>query len=262
MIEIKLFQEQLNKKLKNSEHHLICDGVFGKKTLAALNAFNEKHQLEINQLIEKLMEKEPMNKEINFNTSLSMKTNGKFAKGFPEGVVVHFTSGSSLSGSIEFGKSKGYGFWGIARDGTIYKTHPLTEWGSHAGKSTWPNLGESLSSKLLGIEIDCPGIVTKEGSKYKSWFGTSYSENEVRISEKKENIAKGAYVCFTTAQEESLVKLILWLKKENPTVFNLDYVLGHDEISPGRKTDPGASLSMTMPDFRKHLHQLYSQEVK
>jgi len=39
--------------------------------------------------------------------------------------------------------------------------------------------------------------------------------------------------------------------------FRADWVAGHDEVSPGRKSDPGGSLSMTMPQFRYMLKKKY-----
>jgi hypothetical protein len=53
-----------------------------------------------------------------------------------------------------------------------------------------------------------------------------------------------------------LRKLVAWLHLNNPGVFSLDRVVGHDEVSPGRKTDPGAAIVhedkvLSMPEFRQ-----------
>ena len=50
----------------------------------------------------------------------------------------------------------------------------------------------------------------------------------------------------------------MWLKKNNPEIFNLEYVLGHSEISAGRKQDPGGALSMSMVEFREKLIENYT----
>lgn len=84
------------------------------------------------------------------------------------------------------------------------------------------------------------------------------------ITSNTQNIAKGTYEKYTEKQEQALIELVLWLKKNNPSVFNLDYVLGHDEVAgPSgigrwRKTDPGGSLSMTMDKFRTLLKNKYN----
>lgn len=183
-----------------------------------------------------------------------MKVVGKYPKGYPEGAVVHWTSGSSASSSIEYGISQGYNFWMIDRHGKIYQPCSLDGWGYHAGASSWPSLGSSLSNRLVGIEIDNCGKLEKQSDgSFKAWFGRKLQAESVRISPKKDNIAAGAYEKFTSEQEEALEHLLLWLKSNNPDVFKIENVLGHDEISPGRKTDPGASLSVSMPEFRDKL---------
>ncbi|MFX6218437.1 N-acetylmuramoyl-L-alanine amidase, partial [Acinetobacter baumannii] len=55
------------------------------------------------------------------------------------------------------------------------------------------------------------------------------------------NIRPGVYVPYTRAQQEALIKVLIWLKRRYPRTFRLDYVFGHDEVSPGRKVDPGGS---------------------
>jgi hypothetical protein len=92
--------------------------------------------------------------------------------------------------------------------------------------------------------------------KYKSWFGSTYGDEEVRWSGAHDNIQKGYYHKYTKAQEEALVKVIKWLYYQGGGVFKLDYVLGHDEAAPSRKNDPGGSLSQSMPEFRSYLKQL------
>lgn len=187
--------------------------------------------------------------------SYKMKTQGKYAGGYPVGAVVHFTAGGSeIRDTMSWGKNQGYAFFGIGRDGKIVQAHAMNEWGHHAGTSSWPGLGSSLSSKLVGIEVCAAGRLEKASDgRYKSWFGKYYGESDVRHSSSKANIQSGVYHAYTDEQEDALIRLLLWMKNQAPDVFNIDYVLGHDEISPNRKNDPGGALSMTMPEFRQLL---------
>lgn len=227
-----------------------------------MNIFNEKDRPSVSATGQKLL-------WVPFASILeAMKGSGTYRKGYPEGAVVHWTSGWSRDGekgssaktkaeqAIKYGAKQGYAYFAIGEDGSVVQSLPLNRWGHHAGNSSWAGLGSSVSKYLIGIEVCCAGRLTKVGDGvYQSWFGGKFKESEVRYSPKKENIAQGHYHKYTKAQEESLIQLLKWLKSNNPEVFSFNNVVGHDEICApkGRKTDPGASLSMSMPALRKLL---------
>lgn len=85
------------------------------------------------------------------------------------------------------------------------------------------------------------------------------------ITQNKDNILAGAYLPYTKEQETALIEFLLWAKANNPTVFDFDYVLGHDEVAGPkgigrwRKNDPGGALSMTMSEFRQLLKDEYKK---
>lgn len=182
-----------------------------------------------------------------------MKTRGKYRKGYPEGAVIHFTAGSSGVSSLDSGRNAGYCFFLIDRDGTVHQNFPLDEWGSHAGESFWEGLGKAVSQYLVGIEIACAGSLEKVGDKYKAWFHNKpeqyFSESEVRFG------PKGFFHKYTEEQEKSLLDLLIWLKLNNQTVFNLELILGHEDVAPGRKNDPGHAMSMTVNALRDQVRK-------
>lgn len=177
-----------------------------------------------------------------------MPTSWEYANGYPVGAIIHFTAGRDKTeedalGSYDWGCDQGYTFFVIGPTGKLYQGFPLNRAGSHAGSSSWPGLGSGVSSKLVGIEIACAGKLDSSG---KSWFGVKYDKDEIRDGYKK----------YTPEQEETLIKLLVWLKKNNPDVFNVEYILGHDEVAPGRKNDPGHALSMGMNGLREQIKRL------
>jgi N-acetyl-anhydromuramyl-L-alanine amidase AmpD len=187
------------------------------------------------------------------------KTRGTYAKGYPRGAVVHYTAGrrSGLKREIQSQINNGYLYFVIDKDGNIAQNFPLDSWGYHAGKSKYNGLVGSVSNELVGIEIQCAGMVKKDGAAYKTWFNTTVKKQNVReIASKKDNQTKGYYQKYTKAQEKALTNLILWLYSNNPNVFSLDLVVGHDEVSPNRKQDPGGALSKSMPEYREYLKSL------
>lgn len=200
-------------------------------------------------------------------TRVTMPTRGKYPRGYPRGAVVHYTAGRPMA-TLDWGAKQGYAYLLINANGELRQGHPIDEWGYHAGPSAFTGLIGGVSDDLIGIEVSCAGkvteVTTKSGEKrYKAWFHKSESEffkqDEVRYSDGEANIHKGWYHRYTEAQEDALISLLQWLKNNDPLGrFSYDLVLGHDEVcSPwGRKVDPGASLSMTMPEFRAHLKKL------
>lgn len=207
-------------------------------------------------------------------TDLTMKAVGKYPKNYPMGLVIHWTFGrfdkpspGNAIQSIKNGINDNFNFLCCDTDGQIVQTNPLNEHGYHAGESAWVIDGEkktSMSQYLLGMEVNCAGKLERKGDKYFTWFNVEIPEKDVRfIPQDKENIAAGYYHKFTYEQEAEIFNFCLWLKMNNPDVFNLDLVLGHDDIAGNyglgywRKKDPGGSLSMTTREFREMLKKQY-----
>jgi len=180
---------------------------------------------------------------------LKYKTHGKFKtkSGKAKGLVVHYTvsgrSQASAKNVVTYLAKEGLGCPVMDENGIIYVPEGfnyLTDVAYHAGASSWKGV-TGISAYCIGMEICNWGTAGKEkGAK------------DLRVVSAKENIKAGTYQMFTEAQEKALINLCLWLKKNNPE-FDFDWVVGHDEIAPTRKSDPGGSLSMTMPALRKLL---------
>lgn len=189
------------------------------------------------------------------------KPMGPYPQGYPEGAVIHFTAGRDQSehdaiSTLAAAGNQGLAFFMIGPTGTIYQSLPLDQCGSHAGESAWPGLGRKVSNRLVGIEVACAGQLD---NTLTSWFGQKNLIGDCRLVDESHGCPSGWYKCFTDAQETALVDLIKWLKSNNPEVFKYENVLGHHEVSGQlglgywRKSDPGGSLSLPMPDFRSFL---------
>jgi hypothetical protein len=179
-----------------------------------------------------------------------------------EGLVVHYTAGrqsEDASGTIAMANSPDhapYAFWVMDSLGMVYATHPLNRWGYHCA---------TIHHRThLGIEIMCPGKLTKFENRYYAWFdldrsgnprGPAWPEDQVRYFKGNALQTAGYYAKYTDAQERALVGLIQFLRDTQPK-FKIDNVVGHDEILPDYKDDPGGSLSMSMPEFREYLKKV------
>lgn len=189
---------------------------------------------------------------------VKFKTHGRFRTrtGKAKGVLVHYTvsgrSANSAIGVLKYLASRGLGCPVMDEDGIIYVPENfdlLTDVAWHAGKSSWKG-HSGMSQYLIGMEICCWGRLTPESKK---------RVTKLRRSPGRHNIAAGEYEPYTEAQEKALIGFILWLSKASPD-FDLDFVCGHDEVSPGRKTDPGASLSKSMPELREYIASRLARE--
>ena len=212
-----------------------------------------------------------------------MVVRGRYASDFPRGAVVHFTAGGpNAENTVAGGIRNKYCFFTIGPDGEVYQNFELHSWGYHAGESFHPKLGSRVSQFLVGIEICNAGQLRQiDENRFRPWFNDpeyyrkhgeavpagvpnparDLHRDRVRYVEREKNCEPGWYHSYTPEQEQALEALLLWLKQQKPDVFEFDLVLGHDELSPGRKNDPGGSLSMTMPAFRARLVALHSGEA-
>lgn len=183
-------------------------------------------------------------KETRYNTKSKMA----------EGLVVHYTvsgrSSKNAIGVLKYLASQNLGCMVMDEDGIIYVPESfdvMRDAAAHAGVSKW-NGHSGLNDEFAGIEI--------------CGWGRSNTKDEpkgrtVEVPKQNENMFKGWYQPFTPKQEKALKNLCYWMKKQNPS-FKFENVCGHDEArieagKPGDKQDPGGSLSMTMPSFRKNV---------
>lgn len=174
------------------------------------------------------------------------KINGRFKtkSGKAQGAVIHYTvSGRSAQAArnvVSYLASQGLGALVMDESGDFYcaeNFNYMTDVVWHAGKSSWQ--GKSgVSQYCIGIEICCWGL-----------DGHRKGAKDLRTVPAQGNMKAGTYQKYTSAQEKSLVAFLKHCKQLNPD-FSYDWVVGHDEISPARKQDPGGSLSSTMPEFR------------
>jgi N-acetyl-anhydromuramyl-L-alanine amidase AmpD len=169
------------------------------------------------------------------------------------GLVVHYTvSGGSAENAqnvLKYLARRGLGCMVMDHDGVIYVAENVdltrsVAW--HAGTSAWRSRS-GMSRYLMGMEICCWGKLDADTKPRVT--------GDVRSRTAVDNIKTGEYETYTKAQEKALQDFIFWQLDTNPE-FRIDYVVGHDEIAGGRKSDPGASLSMTMPKYRSHLRRL------
>ena len=142
-----------------------------------------------------------LNYSPNFNPRKRTKKNIRF-------IIIHYTGMNNQLSAIDRLcdiNSKVSAHYFIKKNGCVLNLVPPLYEAWHAGKSSWKNL-KSLNRYSIGIEVQNSG----HNNKYEN---------------------------FSKKQIFSIKKLLKYLiKKYN---VNLKNVLGHSDISPDRKKDPG-----------------------
>ena len=163
-------------------------------------------------------------------------------------LVVHYTAGGTAASSINWWKNpkaKGANaHFVIDRDGKLFQCRPLNRTCGHAGVSRWkdPKTGvlyTNLNSCSIGIEMANGGDT----------FPTKFSKLDP-VSAKHKHQPKGParqWESYTPEQIATVKELTKILKER----FNIDDVIGHEDIAPTRKTDPGPAFPMQ--ELREHV---------
>ena len=161
----------------------------------------------------------------------------------PKYLVMHFTAGRSAQESVEWLASKGAKASAhvvIGRDGSVTQLVPFNRIAWHAGASSWEGL-DGMNSYSLGIELDNAGRLTRHGDKWQAWFGTDYDSADVVQAVHKHESALCGWHNYTAQQIEAALQVAgLLLEK-----YALLDVVGHEDIAPHRKCDPGPAFPLS-----------------
>lgn len=160
----------------------------------------------------------------------------------PRWLVMHYTASANAAGAISWfadPQSKVSAHIVIAKDGTITQCVPFNRKANHAGKSSWKGV-EGLNSHSIGIELDGYGYLGEIGPGKWKFGGKSIPDSDVVVATHKFGSPRGGWPKYPQAQLDAAQELARLLVKE----YALEDVIGHDDISPGRKQDPGPSFPM------------------
>ena len=157
-------------------------------------------------------------------------------------LIIHYTAGSSAESSSRFlarPEVKASAHLVIGRDGEVFQLVPFDKVAWHVGRSSYG--GRTGYNKYsIGIELDNAGFLKKAGSMYQANFGKKYPESDVIKVIHKNETRPRYWHTYTEKQIATLLEITTLLIEK----YDLKDVLGHDDISPGRKQDPGPAFDM------------------
>ena len=173
----------------------------------------------------------------------SPNTNGPSNHISPSFLIIHYTAGSKIDGALSHFRNRSAEASAhiiIGRDGRVVQMVPFNQKAWHAGNSHWGNI-TGLNRFSIGIELVNAGKLMKKDTNYVTWSDHVIPNEEVIQATHKHETSPAFWHQYTQAQFDAAVEV----SKAIIPMYSIMEILGHDDIAPGRKTDPGPAFPMT-----------------
>ena len=172
----------------------------------------------------------------------SPNQSGAFDAPLPDTIIMHYTAGGSLEGSVSWlcnPTAKASAHIVIGRDGSVVQLVPFNMISWHAGRSRWKDR-VGLNKFSIGIELDNAGILSRQGDRFLTSFGSTIPADQAYQGVHRNETVERYWHAYTEIQINKAAELCSILV----STYNVKDSLGHEEISPGRKTDPGPAFPL------------------
>lgn len=168
----------------------------------------------------------------------------------PTVLVLHYTAsgGDNGRGDAEYLSRRAAGASAhlvTGRDASIYQLVDFNRKAWHAGRSSF-NGQKNVNNFSIGIEIDNWGWLTNG----RSHSGVEVPEDQIFYGERH---GRSQWEKYPQAQLDAVEELVALIIETYPSI---KHIVGHEEISPGRKQDPGPALD----DFMNMLKDKYVKQ--
>ncbi|MBE4950011.1 N-acetylmuramoyl-L-alanine amidase [Chryseobacterium culicis] len=193
--------------------------------------------------------KDKLGKTISGESISFIETPNKEGIIIPEYIIIHFTAGRGAENSINWFKdptAKASAHVIIDSDGRITQMVEFNKKAWHAGRSRWADRS-GFNDFSIGIELENPGRLTKVNERFYAWFEKEYSKDVVVTAKHKHENETSYWHSFTEKQLETCFQVCKLLME----TYHIKNILGHDDIAPFRKNDPGPAFPME--NFRAKL---------
>jgi N-acetylmuramoyl-L-alanine amidase len=170
---------------------------------------------------------------------------GPLSGGQPRFIVMHFTANGSARSAIDWlgsARAKASAHLVIGPDGAVTQMVNLQEKAWHAGRSSWKGLS-GLNSHSVGIEMVNWGGLQGAPGGWRSWTGVPVADERVIEAEHRNSPGqKRGWEVFDAAQIDAAANAVAAIA--DAYGIGARDVIGHDDIAPQRKTDPGPAWDM------------------
>lgn len=172
------------------------------------------------------------------------KSSSGLSGGTPKYIVIHYTAGGSAQSAVNVFNNPAHqasAHFVLGHDGAITQMGKCDEKLWHAGKSSWDGI-TGLNGHSVGIEIVNWGWLKGGAGNWRSWTGTHVDDTRVIEAAHRFDGVKRGWEMFDEQQIMICVDMVRAIASEYG--LGPQHILGHDDISPGRKQDPGPAWDM------------------
>lgn len=161
----------------------------------------------------------------------------------PRFLIVHYTAGTSTAGALSWlanPAARASAHLVVGREGAVHQMVPFDRCAWHAGRSRWGEI-VGLNRCSIGVELVNAGRLTRLGDgRWVSAFGQTIAEDDVLVATHRREAVPAGWQRFPPAQLEALAGVANAIRR----AYAIEEMLGHDDIAPGRKVDPGPAFPM------------------
>lgn len=170
-------------------------------------------------------------------------TPNKGGKYTPQYLVMHYTAATTTESTLnwfQYKDAKASAHLLIGMDGAVFQFAPFNVVCWHAGKSRWNGL-YGLNQYSIGIELVNGGRLSKKGDQWICPVDKKLiPNNDVLIATHKNEVHEAAWHEYSELQLEVSLEIATLLVN----TYDLHDVVGHEDIAPIRKSDPGPAFPL------------------
>lgn len=161
----------------------------------------------------------------------------------PRFLVMHFTSGG-FDGAVEWlcngnRPNRSSAHLVISEAGEVVQLVPFDRAAWHAGPSAWRDVTGTLNPVAIGIELANYGELDGAPGRY-SFAGRPVPDARVLVARHKNGGQMQPWHTYPSAQIATAIEVARALD----AAYRFEEIVGHDDIAPLRKTDPGPAFDM------------------
>ncbi|MBY0363416.1 MAG: N-acetylmuramoyl-L-alanine amidase [Phreatobacter sp.] len=163
----------------------------------------------------------------------------------PRYLVLHYTAGLSVGSAIDWfldPRAKASAHLVLGQQGEAIQMMAFDRTCWHCGPSAWQGLS-GLNSHAIGIEMVNAGKLTRGAAGgWRTWTGAAIPDDQVVVARHRHEAREAGWHAYPDGQIEAVVAI----GKALHAAYGFAAVLGHEEIAPRRKVDPGPAFPLAV----------------